>query len=99
MRPGSVAPRSGPPRPGAARLALAVDDEAAGGIVGRDRDGHAIAEHHADAVAAHLAGQLGEHFVPVLQLDAEVTALGDEDDFALEVYELFLTHRTPGPVT
>jgi hypothetical protein len=54
-------------------------------VVRRDGDGDAVTEHDADAVAAHLAGQLGQHFVTVLQLDAEVATLGDQDDFALEM--------------
>jgi len=72
--------------------ALAVDDEAAGRIVGRDRDGDPVAEHHADPVAADLAGELGQDLVAVVELDPKVTALRDQDDFAVEMNELFFAH-------
>jgi hypothetical protein len=45
-------------------------------------------------VPADLACELREDLVAVVQLDAKVAALRDQDDFAVEMYELFLGHRT-----
>src|SRR5688500_17243767 len=71
--PGAVVdasqPKGSAPSP---ESALAIDDEPAGGVVRRDGHRHAVTEHHADAVAADLAGKLGQHLVAVLQLHAEV---------------------------
>jgi hypothetical protein len=65
--------------------ALAIDDEAAGRIVRRDRDGDPVTEHHADPVAADLARELGQHLVAVVELDPKVTAFRDQDDLAVEM--------------
>src|SRR5262245_66490876 len=73
-------------------LPLAVDDEAAGRVVWGDRDGHAVTQHHADAVTAGVAGKLGENFVSILALDAEVPALADVDHLALQLYQVVLAH-------
>ena len=72
---------------------MPVDDEAAGRIVGRDRDGDAVAEHDADPVASDLARELGQDLVAVVELDPKVSAFRDQDDFAVEMYELFFAHR------
>jgi hypothetical protein len=45
-------------------------------------------------VAPNLPGELREDLVAVVQLDAKVAALRDQDDFAVEMYELFLGHWT-----
>ena len=73
-------------------LALAVDDEAAGRIVGRDGDRDPVAEHHADAVAPGVAGQLGQYLVAVLALHPEVPALSDVDYLALQLNQVVLAH-------
>lgn len=73
-------------RTGSSGLTLAVDDEAARRIVGRDGNRHAIAEDDADTVATNLAGELRENLVAVVELDAKVAALRDQDDFAVEMY-------------
>src|SRR5690606_12307324 len=82
------------------RSALAVDDESAGRIVGRDRDGHPVAEDDADPVPAGVAGQLRENLVAVLAADAEVSALAHLDDLALKLDQIVFAHRisTPRPV-
>ena len=78
----------------AGELPLAVDDKAARRVVRRHCHGHAIAEHDADTVAPNLASELRENLVAVVQLDAKVAAFRDQDDFAVEMYELFLGHWT-----
>lgn len=73
-------------------LALAVDDESARRIVRRNGNRHAIPEDHADPVATHLARELRENLVAIVELDAKVAALRNQDDFAVEMYQLFLAH-------
>src|SRR3954470_13336192 len=53
------------------RLLVAVDDASAGQVVGRELHDHAVLGQDADVVLAHLAADVGEHAVPVLQLDPE----------------------------
>jgi hypothetical protein len=50
-------------------------------------------------VAPDLARELGEDLVAVVELDPKVTALRDQDDFAVEMNQLFLlTAPSGGPV-
>src|SRR3954466_11243320 len=58
-------------RPPGERLLVAVDDATAGQVVGRELHDHAVFGQDADVVLAHLAADVGEHPVPVLQLDPE----------------------------
>ena len=44
-----------------------------------------IPEHDADTVPTHLARELGEDLVAVVELDAEVASLRDQDDLAVEM--------------
>src|SRR4051794_17830418 len=87
------ATRSSPAREGRRgsgfRLLEAVGDAPAGEVVRRDLDPDAVTGKDADAVAAHLAGQVAEHLVPVVELDAEHQAGQGLGDFALE-FDLFL---------
>src|SRR5919199_6487411 len=66
-----VCPRGlpGPARTGG--LLVPVDDATAGQVVGRELHDHAVLGQDADVVLAHLAADVGEHPVPVLQLDPE----------------------------
>ncbi len=92
-RPGNVR------RDVAARLALAIDDEATRRIVGGNRDGNAISEDDADAMAPDLTRELREYLVAVVELDPKVTAFRDQDDLAVEMNQLFLAHVTSlGPL-
>ena len=52
-------------------LLEAERDSALGEVVGRHFHVHAVAGEDADAVLAHLAGGVGEHFVVIVQLDPE----------------------------
>ena len=56
---------------------------------GRDLDAHAVSGEHADAEAAHLAREVGEDGVPVLELDAEHGVRQRFDDFTVERDLLF----------
>src|SRR6478735_6335620 len=55
-------------RPG---LAVAVDDTAAGQVVGAELHDHAVLRDDADVVLPHLARDRGEDLVSVAQLNAE----------------------------
>ena len=52
-------------------LLVAVDDAAAGQVVGAQLYDHAVLREDADVVLAHLARDVGEHLVAVGQLNAE----------------------------
>ena len=64
-------------------LPLAVDDETAGRIIRRDRNGHSIAKNNSDAKATSTTRKLSQDLVSVLALDAKVSALADVNHFAL----------------
>ena len=44
---------------------------------------------------ANLAGELGQNLVAVVELDPKVTAFRDQDDFAVEMNQLFFAHVCP----
>src|SRR6185437_13976766 len=52
-------------------LLVAVDDTAAGQVVRTQLHDHAVLREDADVVLTHLARDVGKHFVPVGQLNAE----------------------------
>src|SRR4051812_14427050 len=52
-------------------LLVAVDDATAGQVVGRELHDHAVLGQDADVVLPHLAADVGEDLVAVLQLHAE----------------------------
>jgi glyoxylase-like metal-dependent hydrolase (beta-lactamase superfamily II) len=54
-------------------LTMAEGDPAALEIVGRELDGHAITRRNLDVILAHLARDMPEQQMPILQLDAELT--------------------------
>src|ERR671934_173706 len=96
--------RAGPGRCGRARraastpgrtvgLLVAVDDAAAVEVVRRQLHADAIAREHADTEAAHLAGEVREHLMTHVELDAEVEVLQSLDDLALDLDLLFDSHR------
>jgi hypothetical protein len=53
------------------RQLVAVDDATAVEVVGRDLDPNLVARQDTNAEPAHLAGQMGEQLVIVLELHAE----------------------------
>ena len=66
-------------------LALAVDDKPAGGIVRRYRDRDAIPKDNADSVTAHLASELRQNLMAIVELDPKVSAFRDQNDLAIEM--------------
>ena len=71
-------------------LLVAVGDAAAGEVVGGDFDGDAVAGEDADVVLAHLAADVAEEAVAVVQLDAEHRVGEGFLDDALEFQGVFL---------
>src|SRR3954451_633358 len=78
--------------PTGAPLPVAIDDAGAIEVVGRQLDAHAVAGQDADAEAAHLARDVPEHRVAVVELDAEHGVGQRLDHLALELDLLLLGH-------
>src|SRR5262245_60494166 len=74
---------------------LAVDDPALGQVVGRHLDDDLVPREDLDVVHAHLAGHVGQHQVPVLQLDPEHGVWKGFLDGGLHPDGLFLDHKSP----
>jgi hypothetical protein len=73
-------------------LLEAVDDATAAEVVRRDLDADPVARENADAVTTHLACQMAEDLVPVVQLHAEHQAGKSLGDLALELDFLLYWH-------
>ena len=76
-----------PRRPG---LLVTVDDAAARQIVRRELDGDAITGEDADEILAHLAGDMGEHLMLVIELDPKHGVGQRLDDRAHYLDRVFL---------
>src|SRR3546814_12236585 len=61
-------------------------------VVGRHLDVHAVARENANAVLAHLAGRMGQHFMVVVELHAEHRVGQQLDNGTLEFQQIFLGH-------
>src|SRR3954470_12215971 len=81
-----------PGRWGPRRLPMAIHDARPVEVVRRQLDAHAIAGKDADAEAAHLARDVPEDRVPVVELDAEHRVRQRLHHLALELDLLFLGH-------
>src|SRR5918998_4126678 len=81
---------------------MAIDDARALEVVRRQLDADAVAREDADPEAPHLARDVAEHLVPVVQLDPEHRVGQGLGDLALELDLLLLGHRAatlnPGEV-
>src|SRR4029079_15295716 len=72
---------------------VSIRDTASGEVVGGELYLHLVAGEDADVVHPHLAGDVSQHLVPVLQLDAEHRVRQRLDDRALEHDRVFLRLR------
>src|SRR5919199_292913 len=97
----SAAARGRPAAPGADRaylcrrrpsLLVPVRDPAAIEVVRRELDLHPVAREDADVVAPHLARDVPEHLVVVVELDAEHRVGKGLRDLPLHLDLLFLRH-------
>src|SRR5487761_309410 len=82
--PSSSTPANAREVPIASLLLVPIGDAAPRQVVRRDLDLYPVAREDADAVHAHLAGAVGEHFVAVLELDTEHRVRKRLDDRAFE---------------
>ncbi len=65
-------------------LFVSVGDAAAGQIVGRDFHLHPVAGKNSDVVLAHLATQMPEHLVAVVEFNAKMATFEGFDSFSLK---------------
>src|SRR6185503_17364128 len=91
-RPAAATPRK-PSRSRAAALLVAVGDAAAVEVVGGELDLDPVSRQDADVVAPHLARDVAEHLVPVVELDLEHGVREGLDDLALHL-DLFFLRQT-----
>lgn len=77
---------------GRSRLLVAVDDPAASQVVGRQLHDDPVLGEDTDVVLTHLAGDVCEHLVPVVQLNAEHRVRQGLDDLALNLDGAFFSH-------
>ena len=78
-------------------LFVAVDDAPASEIVGRQLHRDLVPGQNLDEVHPHLARDVGEHLVSVLQLDAEHRVGKGLDDRPLDLDTLFFRHSLLNP--
>src|SRR4029079_617734 len=72
---------------------VSIRDTASGEVVGGELYLDLVAGEDADVVHPHLARDVSQHFVPVLQLDAEHRVRQRLDDRAFEHDRVFLRLR------
>lgn len=70
-------------------LFVSVGDSAPGEVVRRQLTLHSVAFQHADVVLAHLARQVGQHLVPVFELNAKRRVGKHLTDCALDFDRIF----------
>ena len=73
-----------------ALLLVPVRDATPGEVVGSEFHLHLVAGEDADVVHAHLAGDVGQDFVPVVERDLEHCVRKRFEDLALEHDRVFL---------
>src|SRR5256885_3169001 len=74
---------------------LSVGDSTASEVVRRQLHLHLVAGKDADVVLSHLPGDLRQHLVPVVQLDAEHRARKGLGDLAFDLDLVFLLRQLP----
>src|SRR5581483_685192 len=79
------------------RLLVSVGDPTAIEVVRRELDLDPVAGQDADVVAPHLARDVAEHLVPVVELDLEHRVREGLDDLALHLDLLFLRQSACDP--
>src|SRR5690606_19775318 len=78
------------------RSLVAVDDAAPVEVIGAQLDDHPVLGKDADVVLANLSGDVREHHVPVVELDAEARVRERLRDRALDLdHSVLLRHASP----
>src|SRR5450759_5824389 len=88
-------PRTPPPGDLERPLLEPVRDPASAEVVGRQLHLDLVAGQDADVVHAHLAGDMGEHFVVVVEVDPEHRVGQSLDHFAFYLDGFFFVRHTP----
>src|SRR3954464_4504873 len=83
----------------AERLLVAVGDAAAVEVVRREFDLHPVTGQDADVMAAHLARDVPEHLMLVVELDAEHGVRKGLGDLALHLDLFFFAHALRVPIS
>ena len=73
-------------------LLVAVNDTPTGQVVGRQLHDNPILGENTDVVLAHLAGNVGQHLVAVVQFDTEHRIWQGLDDATLNLDGAFFCH-------
>src|SRR5882762_26716 len=81
----------------ACSLLVSVDDPPARQIVGRELHRHFVSGQNLDEVHAHLARDMRQHFVAVLQLHAKHRVRERLDDGSLDLDAFFFCHSSNRP--
>ncbi len=69
---------------------MSVGNAAFGQVVRADFDGHSVSREDTNVVHTHLAGDVGDHFMVVLELHAKHRVGECFEDFAFELEFVFL---------
>src|SRR4029450_1561880 len=72
---------------------VAIGDATSTEVVGRELNLHLVAGEDADVIHAHLAGDVGQNLVAVLQLDTKHGIREGFDDLPLQDDRIFLGFR------
>src|SRR5207248_3814590 len=78
------------------RSAVPVDDPAPREVVRRELHEHPVPGQDPDVVHPHLAGDVGEDLVTVVELDAEHRVRERLDHRSLDLDRILLGHTPPG---
>src|SRR5439155_27136753 len=78
------------------RSAVPVDDPAPREVVRRELHEHPVTRQDPDVVHPHLAGDVGEDLVTVVELDAEHRVRERLDHRSLDLNRVLLGHTPPG---
>ena len=71
---------------------LAVRNPAAGQVVGRHFQLHAVSQQNADVIAPHLPGEVSQNLMAVIQLDLELSCRQRLNHSAFHLDLFFFSH-------
>ena len=74
---------------------MAVSDTTLREVIGRHLNLHLVAGQNLDVVHAHLAGDMGNNLMPVLQFDAEHGVTERFGDGSVKLYGCLFCHSLP----
>jgi hypothetical protein len=75
-------------------LTLSIDNSSAIQIIGGNFYDDAVSGNDSDKVLAHLAGNMGQDFVSIVEFDPKLRVRQRLDDAAFDLNGLFFGHKT-----